>query len=212
MRVNVFVEGPSDKFAMEALLRPIIERKRQSGIDIEFFGRGAGDRKLHVVQTVPMEAVNILRNDATSLVVALPDLSPKNKGCKHETAEQLYAGMQAIFARTLANKHIVDERIKDRFYVFCFKHDLEALVLACEDALRIRLETDIFRVQWHKPVEDQNHDRYPKRVVEDLFSAHRHRYKDTVDAPVILGVSDISTVTEACSQCFKPFVDFLIAL
>ena len=45
MRVIVYVEGPSDKAAMNALLEPLLEQKRQEGISIEFFETPAGDRK-----------------------------------------------------------------------------------------------------------------------------------------------------------------------
>ena len=48
MRVIVYVEGPSDKAAMNALLEPLLEQKRQEGISIEFFKTPAGDRKASV--------------------------------------------------------------------------------------------------------------------------------------------------------------------
>ena len=35
MKVIVYVEGPSDKLAMEALLRPLLERKRGNGVSID---------------------------------------------------------------------------------------------------------------------------------------------------------------------------------
>jgi len=212
MRVIVYVEGPSDKLAMEALLLHLIENKRQTGVEISFFEAPSGDKKKSVVQKVPERAVNILRNDPDSIVVAMPDLHPKNKGCEHETSEQLIAGIKANFSNALAKKKLRDDRILDRFHAFCFKHDFEALLLACEDVLKTRLNTDVFRVEWHKPVEDQNHDHCPKRIVEELFQAHDQFYRETVDAPAILGVANLPTVTDACPQCFKPFIDFLNSL
>ncbi|NLX02489.1 MAG: hypothetical protein GXY40_08165 [Syntrophomonadaceae bacterium] len=38
---------------------------------------------------VPAKAVNILLNEPQTIVVALPDLYPKNKGFAHETADEL---------------------------------------------------------------------------------------------------------------------------
>lgn len=37
MRVIIYVEGASDKTALEALLAPLIVAKSQQGIGIEFF-------------------------------------------------------------------------------------------------------------------------------------------------------------------------------
>ena len=45
----VFVEGPSDKLAMEALLKPIIEQKALSDIYIQFIVAQNGDRKEDVL-------------------------------------------------------------------------------------------------------------------------------------------------------------------
>lgn len=79
MKVIVFVEGPSDKSALQALLRPLIELKRQEGVAIEFFDSPSGDKKETLLVKVPRKAVNILRNEPDSFVVAMPDLYPKNK-------------------------------------------------------------------------------------------------------------------------------------
>lgn len=38
MRVIVYVEGPSDKAALEWLLRELIQEKREAGISISFQG------------------------------------------------------------------------------------------------------------------------------------------------------------------------------
>ncbi len=44
-QVIIYVEGPSDKYAMQALLEPLIVRKQQAGISIQFFETPEGDRK-----------------------------------------------------------------------------------------------------------------------------------------------------------------------
>ena len=209
MKVIVFVEGPSDKSALQALLRPLIELKRQEGVAIEFFDSPSGDKKETLLVKVPRKAVNILLNEPDSFVVAMPDLYPKNKAFPHETFAEMLAGIRENFTEALKVKGHGDDRLKNRFKVFCFKHDLEALVLASGDALKARLGVKSLDVYWHEPVEDQNHDKPPKRIIEELFRKQGKLYKETVDAPLILGNSNYQDVARNCFQCFKPFVDFL---
>ena len=87
--------------------------------------------------------------------------------------------------------------------------DLEGLLLAAPDALKQRLRTtDALNDHWRKPVEDQNDDKPPKRVVEALFNKYRKkpRYSDTTDAPWILQRAQLDAIVAACPQCFAPFV------
>ena len=161
---------------------------------------------------VPRRAVGIL-NDPHSVVVAMPDLYPKNKGFPHETLYELKAGILKNFNDALRNRDVEDDvRPKDRFKVFCFKYDLEALILAAEEALKRRLGADHLDVTWQIPVEDQDHVHPPKRIVERIFEEHGALYEDTVDAPFILGASCYQDIADKCFQCFKPFVEFLTGL
>jgi hypothetical protein len=213
MKVHVYVEGPSDKASMERLLAPMIEKKKWEGISIEFFEAPRGDKKTSVLEKVPRKAVNILVNDPEAVVVALPDLYPKNKAFPHETDKQLQDGIVSNFRKELRNKGInEDERIISRFRAFCFKHDLEALLLAAEDALRRRIGARTLQRIWKLPVEDQDHDVPPKRKVETLFARNNKKYVDTVDAPLILSSQDYDAIADLCPQCFKPFVEFLSGL
>ncbi len=210
MRVIIYVEGPSDKAAMEALLRPLLEQKRREGTTIDFFDAPEGNKKKSVLEKVPKKAANAICNDADAIVIAMPDLYPKNVGFPHETYKELERGILRNFdVALMARGRADDVRLRARFKVFCFKHDLEALVLACEEGLRTRLDARSLAVTWRLPVEDQNHDHPPKRVVEELFKEKGRAYKDTADAPIILGYSCYQDVADQCPQCFKPFVDFL---
>jgi hypothetical protein len=210
MRVIVYVEGPGDKAALNALLRPLLDRKRQEGVAIDFFESPPCDRKASMLIKVPVKAVNIILNDPESVVVALPDLHPKNKGFLHETPEQLVEGVLRNFEEALQRKRPDSSvGVSGRFKVFCLKHDLEALLLAAKDALAGRLGAAALETAWTLPVEDQDHDRPPKRVVEELFAKHNKRYRDTVDAPIILGATNYQDVSAQCPQCFRPFVEFL---
>ncbi len=207
MKIVVYVEGPSDQFAMEALLREVIRKKAQQGVSISFVPCPKGNARKYVVETVPTKAANAILNDPDIIIAVIPDLHPKSS--PDQTHKDLFATMHANFRRALQKRGSEDERNEDRFFTFCFKHDLEALILASELALKIRLNCDSFKVRWRVPVEDQDDEDFPKKVVQRLFLAHDNYYVDTVDAPQILGVADLSDVVKACPQCFGPFVDFL---
>jgi hypothetical protein len=205
-KIIVYVEGPSDRLAMEELLASLLARLVNSGIAVEFIPT---EQKRRLMVQVPTKAVNILLNDPHAEVVALPDLYPPNVGFPHRTIAELAAGLHADLARTLARKQVGDARLPQRFHVFCFKHDLEALVLAAEAAFAARLGVNTLSRVWSLPVENQNHDRPPKRIVEEVFRSHNDRYVDTIDAPLILGATELSTLVAACSQSFAPFVRYL---
>ena len=111
-----------------------------------------------------------------------------------------------------AAKHAAPEPARSHFRAFCFQHDVEALVLATPTVLRDRLRTqDKIEGQWRKPVETQNGDQPPKRVVEALFTRYgkKTKYRDTVDLPWLLERADLSLLEQACSQEFAPFSRFL---
>lgn len=209
MKVIVYVEGPSDKLAMEQLLDPLLDVMTSAGIKVEFIAT-EGKRKL--MAKTPVKAANILCHAAHAIVVAMPDLYPKNMGLPHETYFELKQQLQSEFRRVLSRKRIDDERLGQRFLVFCFKHDLEALILAAEEQLASRLGVPSVTCTWIKPVEDQDHNYPPKRVVEQIFSQHGNRYQDTIDAPIILGAASYTVIADRCPQCFKPFIEYLESL
>lgn len=209
--VFIYVEGPSDKLAMEALLQDLILRRQQSGVTIQFFEAPSGDKKASVMQKVPRKAANILLNTLNTIVVAMPDLYPYNKALPHQTVGELQAVIFSEFRAALRSKGMDDDvRYLERFKVFCFKHDLEALILAAEEPLALRLNQDNLNVTWRIPVEDQNNNTPPKWVVIELFRKFsKERYSEAVDAPLILGLADYRQIVESCPQCFKPFIEFL---
>ncbi len=170
MRVMIFVEGPSDKVAMNALLGSLIAAKKQQGIQIDFFESPPGDKKKTLLTKSPQKAAQILSNDSKAVVIIMPDLYPKNKGFEHTTVEELRAGIFQNFQAALIRGGIQNSpRLMERLRVFCFKHDLEALILASGEALSARLGLKSLKQKWVVPVEDQNHDNPPRRVVEELF-------------------------------------------
>lgn len=106
-----------------------------------------------------------------------------------------------------------------RFLGTALKHDLEMLLLAAKEELRGHLRTaDRLDDSWRKPVEDQNQERPPKRVVEELFrtkSAKKRAYRDTKDAPAVLRrIENIRTILYDSTrqmQCpvFKSMLDWV---
>jgi hypothetical protein len=207
-KVIVYVEGLSDKLAMQALLDGLLARLQQAGVAVQFV---ESQNKEHLLLKTPIKAANILLNDPAAVVIALPDLYPRNQGFPHSSFSDLQKGLRNDFERAAQRKGS-DEHIARRFLIFCFKHDLEALLLAAEAQLAGRLGVDEITRSWKIPVEDQDHDKPPKRVIEELFEKQHQRYKDTVDAPLILGAASYATIAERCPQCFKPFVAYLESL
>ncbi|MEH2293673.1 DUF4276 family protein [Nostoc sp.] len=215
MRVLIYVEGPSDKLAMEVLLLLLIEEKLQQGISIEFFPvKGSnndigGHAKKDLLTKTPIKAVNIIGNNPTTIVVIMPDLYPQNIGFAHETIQELENGILENFSQVLSSKQINDNRLRERFKVFCFKHELEALILAAESQLTSVLGVNYLNVTWTIPVEDQNHNVPPKNIVEEIFRRCGKKYDPKIDAPRILGNARYQDIAEQCPQAFKPFVEFL---
>jgi len=138
-RINreiIYVEGASDKNALTVLLAPLIMRKQQAGIPIDIFETSDGERKVTLLSKVPIKAVNILRNKPDVVVVAFPDLYSRNKGFPHETLQALVDGIMQKFDVALIEKGMRDNNlVRSRLKIFCFKHDLEVLLLAAEKSL-----------------------------------------------------------------------------
>lgn len=212
MKLVVYVEGASDVASMRSLFADLIASKREEGIGIEFAQAPPGDKKITISTKVPKKAVDIICSDPSYHVVAIPDLYPPKSDVPYRTAEELQHAIRQVFVEAMKARRGDDDRLLDHFHVFCFKYDLEALILAAEEQLANRLGVRKVKRTWTEWAEDQNHDRPPKFVVRDLFHEHGDCYDEAVDAPLILGDSDYRTLAERCPQCFAPFVDFLTSL
>lgn len=210
MKIIVYVEGNGDRACLETLLRPLIERKKSLGVLISFVPETRGDRKTALLTKRPLVAANILLNDPDASVVLLPDLYPPNKGFPHRTCGELKAGMHARFRSALRSKASEDAQAAARFQVFCLIHDLEVLLLAADEQLMD--DRGIDAPAWITPVEKQDHDVPPKRVIERLFARTNQSYQATVDGPRILASADYQTVAARCPSGFGEFVDFLESL
>lgn len=209
MRVLVYVEGPSDRDGLAALLRPVIEAAQQKGVGISFHPQHSKDALL---DDVPRKAADHLAERSDDWVIALPDLYPMSRYAGTRNAHASFADLEMLLRKRFdarADKLGLTDGVRQQFRVHCLKHDLEALLLATPERLRERLRTDdALRNAWRQPVEDQDDDQPPKRIVEELFKKYRKKpgYQDTVDAPWILERADLSAVERACPQRFAPFV------
>lgn len=88
-----------------------------------------------------------------------------------------------------------------------FLHDIEVLLLSAGKALGAALGVKGgLKPTWRQPAEDQNDDKPPKYVVNELFLKHRKRaYNEIQDAPKVLrGVTGDELAT-ACEKGFGPF-------
>jgi len=206
--VFVYVEGPSDQLGMRELLADVIERAASYGNKVDFYPLNG---KEPLLNKGPKKAINILRNRPNSFVFLVPDLYPPNKPFPHIDFKELKNELTKRFNDELKRK-ACDNRLVDRFFVHCFKYDLESLILASEKALLTRLKKEKFSQSWANPVEDQNHNKPPKQIVEALFRDSGMKYKDTADVPWILKRSSHRDLVKKCPQNFKPFVEDLFKI
>lgn len=204
----VYVEGPSDRLGMQTLLADLIEIACKKGNAVHFLSLNG---KAPLLSKGPTRATNILRNRPNSYVFLVPDLYPPNVPFPHRTYLELREGLTGRFRDELRRKRC-DPSLQDRFFVHCFKFDLEALVLGSEEALLARLGKRHFSKSWTRPVEDQDHLTPPKRIVEALFSDAGMRYRSSADVPWILGRSSRRELIEKCAQNFKPFMEDLFRI
>jgi len=206
--VFVYVEGPSDQLGMRELLANIIEVAAGKGNKVDFYPLGG---KEPLLKKGPKKAINILRNKPNSWVFLVPDLYPRNMPFTHLSYKELKDELDKRFESEIKRKNC-DDRLKDRFFIHCFKYDLESLLLASENILLQRLGKNALSRSWTIPVEDQDHNNPPKRIVETLFINAGMKYKDTSDVPWILKRSDYKELTNKCPQNFKPFISDLFKI
>ncbi len=82
----------------------------------------------------------------------------------------------------------------NRFFASALKYDLEMLLLATEDKLFQRLNSEI-KGRWARPPENQNQNSPPVRIVEELSLRERKKgYRKTIDAPAILKKASLEEV------------------
>ncbi|MDB5318888.1 MAG: hypothetical protein JWN40_519 [Phycisphaerales bacterium] len=221
MIAYVYVEGESDRLALEALWKTWRDQLRQSGDGIRVLPL---DDKARFFRKIGAHTAARLLANADDIIVGLPDLYPTapyaNGPYAHTNLAELNAVQKREVRRAL-EAHVSSAEATthlNRFMGSALKHDLEMLLLAAEQQLANFLRVPTNLGTWRQPVEDQNYARPPKRVVEEIFrsrSSNKMSYRDTVHASAVLSrVMDIREIffTQAgqlkCPE-FKRMVDWM---
>ena len=212
MKVWIFVEGSSDVKALSALLNGWKQNLSAKGWGIQIIPL---ENKSKYFRKIGSRATEKLINDARDLVVGLPDLYPNrdyaNTEYKHDNLGELRNVQTRLVKQNLqqeVRRADVDSHIA-RFYASALKHDLEVLLLAATSQLQSRLKMSNRPSGWRQPPEEQNQDKPPKRIVEELFRRHRRQsYKETNDSYAILTDADLREVAEQCPT-FRAMIDWI---
>ena len=216
MKVWVYLEGRSDKDALSALFINWRQDLRLRGWGIEFVSL---KNKSEYLRKIGPRAAEKLTNNVNDLVVGLPDLYPSfvNGSYRHNNLQELKDVQVRLVKRSLQEKVSPDDtnRRIPRFYASALKHDLEMLILAVPNHLQSLLRMSTRPHGWRLPPEDQNQDRPPKRIVEELFRVNLKRsYLETKDSHAILRNADLSEVLfdrNGREQCptFRAMLDWI---
>ncbi len=223
MKVWIYVEGESDRLGLRALWANWREQLRTAGHGIEIIPLTS---KSQFFRKIGPRVVEKLFANNEDIVIGLPDLYPNQEYVgtqfEHRDLTQLMSVQTNKVSNALQNIFSVNRpqvrQLLERFLPSALKHDLEMLLLAAQDQLRSYLGTPDRLGNWRNPVEDQNQNHPPKRIVEELFrtkSRTRHAYRDTKDASAVLQkVTDIKTIiySEANQiKCpvFKALLDWI---
>lgn len=198
MKVWIFVEGKSDVQALSALWSGWQQRLKEKGWGIQLISL---ESKSKYFRNIGPRAVEKLANDPHDLVVGLPDLYPNqdyaDTAYRHDNLKELRAVQTRLVTQNLRKKFRQTDSYMARFYASALKHDLEVLILAATSQLQSRLKNR--PSGWRQPPEDQNQDRPPKKIVEELFRRHLKRsYREITDSAAILRDADLRQVAEQC--------------
>ena len=212
MKVWIYVEGRSDVQALSALWSGWQQQLREKGWGIQLIPL---ENKPNYFRKIGSRATEKLANDTRDLVVGLPDLYPNrdyaDTGYKHDNLEELRDVQTRLVKQNLqqAVRRADVGRYIARFYASALKHDLEVLLLAATSQLQSRLKMSNRPSGWRQPPEEQNQDRPPKRIVEELFRRELKRsYKQTTDSYAILRNADLREVAEQCPT-FRAMIDWI---
>ena len=212
MKVWIFVEGKSDVEALSALWSDWKDKLKGKEWGIQLITL---ENKSNYFKKIGPRVTEKLLHDTRDLVVGLPDLYPNreyaNTDYKHDNLKQLQdvqtqlvkQNLQQQVRRTEVDSHMA------RFYASALKHDLEVLLLAATSQLQSRLKMRNRPSGWRRPPEDQNQNRPPKKIVEELFRRHLKRaYRQISDSDAILRNADLREVAEQC-PAFRAMIDWI---
>ena len=175
--------------------------------------------KSEYLRKIGSRATEKLTNNVNDLVVGLPDLYPSfvNGAYRHSNLQELKNLQTQLVKRSLQEKvgPVDTDRRIPRFYASALKHDLEMLLLTVPNHLQSLLKMSTRPHGWRFPPEDQNQNRPPKRIVEELFRVNLKRsYLETRHSYAILRNADLSEVLfdkSGREQCptFRAMLDWI---
>ena len=211
MKVWIFVEGRSDALGLSALLSRWKQELGKEGWGLQIIPLSS---KSSFFRKIGPRAVEKLCHDGRDLVVGLPDLYPNREYVHTEYRHGDLAGLQDV-QRRLVNRSLPQgsgrtaNTYMARFFASALKHDMEVLLLAASDQLQARLRLQSPPRGWRRPPEDQNQERPPSKIVEDLFLKHLKRaYRKNTDSSAILRDANLQDVAEQCPT-FRDMVDWI---
>ena len=209
MKVWIFVEGESDVQALSALWRGWRQRLKENGWGIQLIPL---EGKPKYFRKIGPRATEKLANDAHDLVVGLPDLYPNqdyaNTEYRHDDLEELRAVQTRLVKQQMGRRTDINSYMA-RFYASALKHDLEVLLLAATSQLQSQLKMSNRPSGWRQPPEEQNQEKPPKKIVEELFRTRLKRaYREIADSTAILRDADLRQVAEQCPT-FCAMIDWI---
>lgn len=223
MKIWIFVEGESDRLGLQSLWRNWCAQLRLAGHGIKIISLTS---KPHFFRKIGPRVAEKLYANNEDIAIGLPDLYPNQPyaGTRFEHSDMTQ--LQSIQKREVSNalERVFDvnrpqiRQLLKRFLPSALKHDLEMLLLAAQDQLRSYLGTSENLGNWRNPVEDQNQNNPPKRIIEELFRTKtrtRRSYRDTIDASAVLqNVTNIRKIVYSESnqiKCpvFKALLDWI---
>ena len=214
MKVWIFVEGPSEVRALDALWSKWKIKLGKKGCGIKLISLA---NKARLFKNLGERVVEKLLNDQCDVAVGLPDLYPNrefaNTRYKHRSLEELQEVQIRLVRQALNRKGVRGSDVESfvsRFYGNALKHDLEVLLLSAPNQLKERLKIPNLPRSWRLPPEEQNQDQPPKEIVRALFRRHRRRksYMQIVDSVAILRDAELLDVTEQCPT-FRSMIDWI---
>lgn len=207
------VEGDSDAKALSALLNSWKQNLSTKGWGIQLIPLNS---KSSYFRKIGPRAVEKLVHDTRDLAVGLPDLYPNrdyaNTKYKHDNLEELRDVQTRLVKQHLQRQKVRRTDIDSymaRFYASALKHDLEVLLLAATSQLQSLLKMSNSPSGWRQPPEEQNQNKPPKRIVEELFRQHLKRsYRENADSYAILSKADLREVAEQC-PAFRAMIGWI---
>jgi len=185
----VYVEGPSDKLGLEALLRNEIRDWRQRGIGLRLLPLGG---KGNVLGEIGRRTRLALATNHADHIFALIDLYPG-----HVDAESL---RQELRQRVEPQWHA-------RFHAHVAVHDFEAWVLANKEQLSKRL--GVATLHGFNSPETVNDQKPPAERLKELFIRHKRTYQKEVDGPAILRRTTPAVISDQCPNFQLFYKDLL---